>query len=349
MPKPLIVTLIVITAIIVMGLVGWLWFSQELRPVSTDVQTQRFEVAAGSGNDAISKDLSRAGLIRSSLAFNIYVSLEGLTGRLQAGDFFLSPSQSTAEIAKAIAGGMAVDNEVTVVIPEGLTDEQVASLVASKFSSGQNLNTADSDMHSALLQSFKGSDLTTANYPFLSDRPAKATLEGYLFPDTYRFFKDATPNDVRKKLLDTFGQKVAKEIRDQAAADGHTFFEVLTLASILEKELRTTTDRRLASDLFWRRLEMGMPLQSDATVNYVTKKSLLQPTLDDLKVENAYNTYLNPGLPPGPISNPGLDSIQAVLNPTPNDYLYYLTDPSGKAHFAETYTEHLLNKATYLK
>lgn len=350
MQKPLIITLIIIGAIIVLGLVGWFWFSQSLNPVSDDAQTRLFEVLPGTGNGAIGDQLVEAGLIRSNLAFYLYIRLEGLTDHLQAGEYYLSPSQSTSEIAKVIAGGVAVDNELTVVIPEGLTDDQIASLVASKFSSIQGAANANVPMSKTnLLTAFAGSDLTSADYPFLSSRPAGATLEGFLFPDTYRFFKDATPEDVRKKLLDTFDQKVTDEIRGQATADGHTLFEVLTLASILEKELKTTNDRRLASDLFWRRLEMGMALQSDATVNYVTKKSLLQPTLDDLKVDNAYNTYLNPGLPPGPISNPGLDSIQAALNPAPNDYLYYLTDPAGKSHFAKTYSDHLSNKAKYLK
>ena len=120
------------------------------------------------------------------------------------------------------------------------------------------------------------------------------------------------------------------------------------MASILEDELRTDRDRAKAADLFWRRLDIGMALQSDATVNYVTGKGRAQPSIEDTKVDSPYNTYKYPGLPPGPIGNPGVSAIRAAVSPEPNTFLYYLSAPDGTTYFAETYEQHLANKAKYL-
>jgi UPF0755 protein len=186
------------------------------------------------------------------------------------------------------------------------------------------------------------------NYEFLIDKPQSATLEGYLFPDTYRFYKSATPDQVVQKLLDTFGEKVILPLQDQITESKHTIFQIITLASIIEKEVKSDADRRIAAGIFWKRLELGMPLQSDATVNYITGKQALQPTNADLSTDSLYNTYKYPGLPPGPIDNPSFSAIRAVVNPEETSYLYFLTKPDGTTVFSKTYEEHLANKKRYL-
>jgi UPF0755 protein len=352
MRRPLLVTLIIAIVVGASLAVAWFWFSAQLGPADEEGNAQRFTIESGQSSESIATSLDQAGLIRSAWAFRIYTALEGLSSGLQAGTYELSPASKLSAVARELASGKTLDDEIKVVIPEGLTNDQLAEQLAEEFAPYQETGSATrtkAELKEAFLQEFSGDDLDETDYSFLADRPRGSTLEGWLFPDTYFFFKTATPDAVRKRLLDTFDEKIPSDLRAETESIGRAFYDVLTLASILEKELRTTQDRRMAADLFWRRLDSGMALQSDATVNYLTKKSRLQPTLDDLKIESPYNTYLQPGLPPGPISNPGRDAIDAALNPTPNEYVYYLNDSSGKTHFAKTYAEHLANKAQYLK
>lgn len=332
--------------------VGWLWFSAAIVPADPEGKPQAFTISKGESSEQIASDLDRAGLIKSALAFRIVTALDGLSSGLQAGTYQLSAQDDLRAIARTLAGGSIDENELNVVLPEGLSNRELASVLAKKFGSANNTTNSgagSSELEADFLDVFRGNDLTSVDFSFLGDRPSKATLEGYLFPDTYRFFKTATATEVRNKLLKTFDQKVPSDFRARSATIGRSFYDVLIMASILEKELTKPSDRRLAADLFWRRLDAGMALQSDATVNYVTGKSALQPSLDDTKVASPYNTYQNVGLPPGPIANPGRDAIEAALNPTPNEFWYYLTDPGGAAHFAKTYAEHVANKTKYLQ
>lgn len=196
--------------------------------------------------------------------------------------------------------------------------------------------------------------------------PAKQGLEGYLFPDTYRFAKSATPDTVIKKLLDNFTARVdtlginpadsytipGYETLTLGGKKGMTFHQVMTLASILEKESGNSTEneRKLIAGVFYNRLTAGQPLESDATVNYVSGKDNPTPTNADLQINSPYNTYRYPGLPPGPICNPSLASIEAAFHPEKSDYYYFLhKQPSGEVVFSKTYAEHLKNKALYLK
>ena len=163
-----------------------------------------------------------------------------------------------------------------------------------------------------------------------------------MFPDTYRFFTDATPAEVVEKMLDNFKLKIGYN-----KSDSMTMWEVVTLASIVEKEVRQKEERREAAGIFLERLAIDKPLQSDATVNYITGKDTSMPTSEDLAEESLHNTYQNVGLPPSPICNPSLDSIHAVLDPKETDNLYFLTKKDGTAVFSKTYEEHLENKYKY--
>ena len=204
-------------------------------------------------------------------------------------------------------------------------------------------------------------------YGLLADKPAKTSLEGYVFPDTYRLFKPKNTSDetfaaeLVKKALNNFSEKFTPEMQVQAKKDNMSVFQILTLASIIEKETGRNAitpqqkqaldaERKNVASVFYNRLQAGMPLESDATINYVTKKNNPTPTDADLATLSPYNTYLNKGLPPGPICNPSLSSIMAALYPAQTDFFFFLhKQPSGEPVFSKTFQEHIDNKNKYLK
>jgi len=184
-------------------------------------------------------------------------------------------------------------------------------------------------------------------YSILASKPRNLDLEGYLFPDTYRIFRDASVTDVVKKMLGNLEAKLTPQMKKDITDSGKTIHEVLTLASIVEKEVSSDKDRKLVADIFYKRLKAGIALQADSTVNYVTGKSVSRASASDLEVESLYNTYQHRGLPPGPISNPSLSSIISAIYPTPNTYLYFLTTPSGEVIYNETFEGHVEDKNRY--
>lgn len=188
-------------------------------------------------------------------------------------------------------------------------------------------------------------------YEFLND-PKIKSLEGFLYPDTYNFFADATASDIIKKLLDEFDYKVTDQMRADLKSQKRSLYDSVILASILEREISNKpaydSERDIVSGIFLNRLRIGMGLQSDATVNYITGKTSTRPSLSDLAIDSPYNTYKYRGLPPGPINNPSLSSIKSAIYPQVSNYFYFLTDKSGQAYFAKTYAEHQANIGKYL-
>lgn len=196
----------------------------------------------------------------------------------------------------------------------------------------------------------------TSAYPVVNSKPLKANLEGYIFPDTYLIAKSLVLNEnissvILKKTLANFENKFTPEMEARAKVLKMSIFEVITLASIIEKESgNSQEDRLLISGVFHNRLNIGMALQSDATVNYITNKKTPSISQADTELDTPYNTYKYKGLPPGPIGNPGLNSIMAALYPKDTDFLYFLTDlKTGKAIFSKTFEEHIQNKQKYLR
>jgi UPF0755 protein len=186
------------------------------------------------------------------------------------------------------------------------------------------------------------------NYSFLEDAASSATLEGYLYPDTYFIDGSTSLETLVAKALNNFDKKLTADLRQEISRQGKTIFEIVTLASVVEREVSAATDKKMVADIFWKRIEAGIGLQSDATVNFVTGKGLAQPTYADLEIDSPYNTYKYRGLTPGPISNPSIETIEAVIYPTTNEYYYFLTTPEGEAIYSKTYDEHLQNKYKYL-
>lgn len=309
-----------------------------------------FVVSEGESIDGIVDRLVEDGYVRSRTLFRLSLLRSGLATRIQPGEHVLTGVGSYGDIARRLAEVGAADREVTLLLREG---ETLRELHDSLESLGLNQAAADLYFLTGQPAAVAGSDSPAmerlrGEYPFLSDVPSGRGLEGYLFPDTYRLYSDASTSDVVHRLLDNFGRRVGPEIEAGAQNEGRTMFEVVTMASVLEREVRGGEDMRLAADLFWRRLDAGMPLQADSTVNYATGGSRPSVSYDDTRIDSPFNTYLYRGLPAGPIGNPGLEALRAAVDPEPNDYWYFLTDASGSVHYARSLSEHNSNKSRFL-
>jgi len=181
------------------------------------------------------------------------------------------------------------------------------------------------------------------------DKPAYASYEGYLFPDTYRVYADATPEDIFKKIFANLNKKITSEMREEIKSQGKTIYQVLTMASVVEKEAARKEDMSMVADIFWRRYKRNWALQSCATVNYITGKNDPGISSDDKQLDSPFNTYKYPGLPYGAISNPGIVAIEAVIYPKTNSYWYFMSGKDGITRYAETLDEHNANVYRYLR
>ncbi len=333
MSKPLIG---IVTLLASFAAVAWLgaWFSTP--SVSADTS---FVVAQGDSAAAVAMRLKDDGIIRSVTLFRLTLARTGVATRLQPGSYDLSSARSYADIARLLSSSAAYAPEVTIRILEGWDLYQIADHLASQGLPGREELFAVTGVPGV-----SGSLDLSSRFAFLADKPSSASLEGYLFPDTYRVFPDATAADIIDVMLTNFDRKLTEELRLSITASGRSVFEIVTMASIVEREVRGDRDQRMVADLFWRRLRIGMALQADSTVNYVTRKNLPSVTYEDLEIDSRYNTYKYPGLPPGPIGNPGMQAIIAAIEPTPNPYLFFLTSPDGTVHYGRTLEEHVANR-----
>ena len=329
---------IIIILFVVLGLSAWVFYSYQINaPLSDDKTEVEFNIQPGWSVNQISQELFNQQLIRNQFYFEVYVWLNRLEKNFQSGAHQLSPSMNIKAVVQHLIKGGGQENIITII--EGWNNQQIADYLADN----QIVDVIDFLALADHRLAF------TDQYTFLTDKPNTAGLEGYLFPDTYRLFKNATAEEIIKKMLDNFNYKVAEDLRLKIKSQNKTVFDVIILASIIEKEVRNLEDMKMVADIFYKRLKAGMALQSDATVNYVTGKSLVQPTFADIEIDNPYNTYRYRGLPPSPISNPGLNAIMAAIEPTSNDYYYFLTaENTGEVIYLKTYEEHLRNKAKYL-
>ncbi|MFP4431440.1 MAG: endolytic transglycosylase MltG [Spirochaetaceae bacterium] len=284
----------------------------------------------------IAAELQRLGMVRSDFFLILYARYRGLEEALQAGSYHLSGWMSAVDVLEKIVSGDAVFNEITVTIPEGFTLAQIAD----RFETLGLFSRDEFEAAAVVGQEFR--DLWVLN-----DLPDGKILEGYLFPDTYRIFPTSTPETVIRRMVQHLQRVIDGRILRDIEGTGATLHEILTLASIVQKE-SPEWDMPGIAGVFWNRLEIGQPLESDATVNYVLGTSNLQPTFRDTEVDHPYNTYRNRGLPPGPIGNPGLAAIDATVHPLEHDYYFFLHKPTLETVFSRTFGEHLAAKARYL-
>ena len=299
---------------------------------------QRFEVKSGEDAFTLGKRLEESGIVFSQYAFLWYLFHEQKTHQVIAGTYLLSGSLTIPEIATLVTTGKTVSRDIKITFPEGWTIAKMAERLSA--------NGLPGEAFLALAQ--KPLPEWRQQYDFLSDLPATATLEGYLFPDTYQFVPETKAEDIVSLMLSTFGKKMDTTFRQGVKQSGKTLFQLVTMASIIEEEGRTKEERDMISDIFWKRIAIGQALQSDATVNYVHGTTNLQPTLDDIEADSPYNTYKNAGLPPGPISNPSLMSLRAALYPKANPYFYFLVSAKTKETvYSKTFEEHVRNRTLH--
>ncbi|MBI2055623.1 MAG: endolytic transglycosylase MltG [Candidatus Sungbacteria bacterium] len=311
---------------------------------------KEIEISPGAGSRAIADALKAAGLIRSKWAFVIYAALSGRAAKLKPGVYYFAGEVGIPELAGELESG-DLANERLITIPEGwdLRDigqylESIGVSTAKDFWAITGAPAADRVRG----RQNPPADKLYRKFAFLSNDPPSFNIEGFLFPDTYRVFRNASAEEIIEKLLENFERKITPDLRAEILRQKKTLFAVTTMASLIEKEIPDPQERRIAAGILWRRLEAGMPLQVDATINYITGKHQ-SPSADDLKINSPYNTYLNRGLPPGPIANPGLEAIRAAVFPATNDYAYYLSARDGRTIFSRTLEEHNAAKARFLR
>ena len=315
-----------------------LWFFFILNSANNLESQKSFIIDQGQGVNEISRNLYEAGLIKNKFVFETWLWLLKSEDKVKAGIYSFPAGSSIRQLSDLI-----------LTIPENTVSK--FTIIEGWGRNWPELKKA-LEKHNLSYDEFLG--LTSSarswreQYDFLSDAPNTASLEGFLFPDTY-FVDQYTDNRILlNKILTNFDQKLTPTLRAEIKKQNKTIFEVVTLASIIEREVPEHADKKMIADVFLKRLADNIGLQSDATVNFITGKGLTQPSLDDLKIDSPYNTYKYRGLPPGPIANPSISSIEAVIYPTPNDYYYFLTTKTGEVIYSKTYKEHLANKAKYL-
>jgi UPF0755 protein len=339
--KKIILLIILTPFLLVIAGGAWLYFSFA-KPLPADFQ---FQIPQGTSVAEIAAKLKDSGVINSELAFKLYAKYSGLAQKLQAGDYTLPAGLTGPELLKKLTEGRLAKSEKIILIKEGMSNKAIEEYLATNnlISDGSFIQVASTLTSQLPLEIID-------KYPFLNEAPSKVDLEGYLFPDTYRLYAEDNGSVLVDKMLTNFQAKVTPQMRADIKAQGKTLYQVLIMASIVEKEVRSTEDMKMVAGIFWNRMSIGMRLESCATLAYLLGVSKPVYSLEDTQINSPYNTYRNDGLPPTPIGNPGLRAIEATIYPTKTDYNFFLSRPdNGETVFARTYEEHLANKNRYLK
>jgi UPF0755 protein len=314
--------------LIVVLLVGVVFVRHEyfdnLRPVNAaDTSTQYVTIASGTTSKEIGVQLKQAHLIRSSEAFEWYISSHNYRDKLQAGTYKLSKSESVGQIVGKIVKGQVAADLITI-LPGKRLDQVRQAFISAGF------NTAAVD------EAFKA-DQYRLDYPALADNPAGTDLEGFLYPESFQKTTATDPRQIIGASLEEMQKRLTPDIRNGFVAQGLTVYQGVILASIVEQEVSHPEDRAQVAQVFLKRLRSGVALQSDATAKYGAVKAGVTPSLD---YDSAYNTYLHKGLPPSPISNVTGSSLKAVAHPANTDWLYFVSGDDGNTYFSHTLEEH---------
>jgi len=303
-------------ALLFLVLLGWylLYLPADRFPVGEVITIEEDTPLAG-----VAALLEEKGFIESDIAFTAFMRVTGRENAVQAGPYVFKKPYGLAVIADRLASGDSGVPLVRLRVEEGATAREIGALLKDKIENFDHVT---------------------------FDLKARA-LEGYLFPDTYLILPQETPDEILTRFYETFLKRI-ETVEEEIIAFDHPLRDVLTMASLLEREARTLEEKRQIAGILWSRIALGMPLQVDAVFGYIQDRQTYNPSFADLKIESPYNTYLNKGLPPGPIANPGLESILAAVTPYETEYLYYLTGQDGVMRYARTFEEHKENRARYL-
>jgi UPF0755 protein len=338
-----------LTGLIILMWIGFFVFQSRAynSQKSTSNVTQIFEISKNQGAKEIGFNLEKEDLIKSRYYFYYHIKREDLANQIKAGEYELSPNMNIAEIVEKITKGEIKEEYQKLVVPEGFTNAKiVARLEKIDENLAQEFNKIISCKYP--VDSEFSCQKLAQEYSFLGDLPTGVDIEGYLFPDTYFIYPEDDALKLVEKFLDNFQSKIDSLGLGELENNERDLHQILTLASIVEKEVRSEEDMKTVAGIFWKRVEDEYLLQSCATLAYILGEDKTQYSYEDTQINSVYNTYLNPGLPPGPVSNPGSNAIQASINPEENDYYYFLSDPkTGKTIFSKTLEEHNLNKVRY--
>ncbi|MEK9165280.1 MAG: endolytic transglycosylase MltG [Patescibacteria group bacterium] len=304
------------------------------------IKNKTYDVLPGATSREIAYDLAQKEIIKHPAILNFYVKLKNLDRELQAGHYeFPEEKMSLKDLIEFLASG-AKAREISFTVPEGYTIDQIDDFLVNK-------GLVDKEEFSRAIEE----EFSIFNFQFSNNFQFSIShLEGYLFPDTYRVYNGAGAEEIIKKMLANFERKISADLLAEVKNQGRSLYEVITMASILEREVKIEEDMKLVADILWRRLKSDMQLEVDSTLNYVLTDDERRASLtfDQLKIDSPYNTYKYKGLPPTAICNPGLKAIRAAIYPEPNDYWFYLSKPDGETMFAKTYEKQVMNKAKYL-
>lgn len=318
---------IFIVLVIIVSLAAVSWYADALRAKSGDDTSVKIDIQQGATIDEVAQELSQKGIIKSSLAFSVYVKLNNKAG-IKTGTYFFAPNQSVSEIVQWLDDGRVGTRKVTILPGKTLTEIK-QTLITDGFNA--------SDVDAAFSKSY--------NHPLLAEKPANATLEGYIYPETYFVTTDSTVEQLLTRSFDEFEKQIqTNDIRTKLAAHGFNLYQGVTLASIVAREVSNPTDQRQVAQVFETRLSRGMVLGSDVTYHYAADLLGVAPSPD---IDSPYNTHKYPGLPPGPIGNFNLPALLAIADPAPGDYIYFVAGDDGTTHFATTFEEHQQNIQKY--
>ncbi|MDW0112331.1 endolytic transglycosylase MltG [Sporosarcina saromensis] len=349
-----IVRRIVFVVAIVLLIVGLLsgramykYITEALQPVDPNSEEViEVEIPIGSGLTSIAQTLEKKGIIKDAKIFKYYAKFNN-ESQFQAGSYGLTKAMTLDELIESLKTGKVYRTPVfTMTVPEGLTLDQIAKVVEKRTGVKEQAfldYVNDKNIIADLMNKYPN---------ILSDEilaeNVKYPLEGYLYPATYPFYEEKpSVETVVTTMLDATSANLTPYFA-YLQENEKTVHWLLTFASLLEREATAKTDRETIASVFYNRMKENMPLQTDPTVLYALGEHKDRVLFEDLKIQDPYNTYVNTGLPPGPIANAGKSSIEAVVDPSITDYFYFLADAEGNNHFAKTYDEHLKNRAKYI-
>jgi UPF0755 protein len=343
----------IIFLILIVFLICFFAYIRAVNYSSNKNQTIVFKIDGGNSISGIGEDLYKQNLIKSKFVFKLYIRFSKKELVFREGSYDLNYNMNIKEVVEELTRKISLKPEKTVTFIEGWSVRDYYKVLEKNFSTEEEdfFNIVGEPMlnYQLLSSGIRPKDFS-GQFDFLKDKPNYYGLEGYLFPDTYRFFEDASLEDVIVRMLKNFDQKLTSKMREDIIAQGKTIFEIVTMASIIQKEVQSEDDMKMVSGLFWNRIKNGQALESCATLAYILGVNKAIYSYEDTRTPSAYNTYINRGLPPGPISNPGIKAIEAAIYPIENNYNYFLSRPDTKETiFSITYEEHLLNKNKYLK
>ncbi len=324
---------ILVVAIALVG--GYFYITSALQPV-TDLEDTVVEIEQGASLTQVAEQLESKGIIKNGRVFLYYAQYKGFDRDIKAGEYLFTGDIAPDEVLLKLRQGEMIDTEIRFTIPEGLRTDQIA----------ESLDRQGLGNRERFRELFRSSDW---DFWFLEEVDGEETqffLEGFLYPETYQVKKDATEREVVQTMLTQFDKIFDEHFKNQLEKSELNVVDIVTMASIIEREAVVDEERETISGVFYNRIEKNMLLQACATVEYILQENKPVLSHEDTQIESPYNTYQNSGLPPGPIASPGKASIKAALEPEDHDYLYFVSkqDGSGRHVFSSSYEDHLRAK-----